>query len=104
KRQLLISLKAPQQSPRRKLSSVDAAPTAVPPGQIPRRAGWKVLRYIVDAGRAPGLAAQQSRQRHPSAAPQAEALDRLVAINGAGRQVTAVVADQRRQAMPVEPD
>ena len=42
-------------------------------------------RHIVDAGCAPWLAAQDPRQRHPSAAPQAEALDRFVAIHRAGR-------------------
>jgi hypothetical protein len=83
---------------------VDAAPSPEPPWQIPSRARRFCLGHVVDPGGAPGLAAQQPRQGHPSAAPQPEALDRLIAIDRTGRQVTAVVSDQRRQGMPVNPD
>ena len=83
---------------------VDAAPASEPPRQIPARARRFCQRHVVDPRRAPGLAAQQPRQRHPSAAPQPEALDRLVAIDRTGRQMAAVVTDQRRQRVPVNPD
>jgi hypothetical protein len=84
--------------------AVDAAPASVAPWQIPARTRRRDERHIVDAGCAPRLAAQDPRQRHPSAAPQAEAFDRFVAIHRTCRQVPAVVADQRRQRVPVDPD
>jgi len=83
---------------------VDAAPAPEPPWRVPSRAGRSGQRHVVDSRRAPGLAAQQPRQGHPSAAPQTEALDRLIAIARTGRQMPAVVTDQRRQRMPVNPD
>jgi hypothetical protein len=83
---------------------IDAAPSSKTPGQIPARAGRRGRRDIVDAGGAPGLAAQQPRQRHPAAGPQSESLDRLVAIDRAGRKVAAVITDQRRQRVSVDPD
>ena len=73
-------------------------------GRYHRAPGGRRQRHVVDARRAPGLAAQQPRQRHPAAAPQAETFDRLVAIDRAGRQMPAVVADQRRQRVPIDPD
>jgi hypothetical protein len=84
--------------------SVDAAPSAESPRQIPSRTWRSRDGHVVDPRSAPGLAAQQSRQGHPSSAPQPEALDRLVGIDRASRQMPAVVADQRRQGMPVNPD
>jgi hypothetical protein len=83
---------------------VDATPAAVAPGQIPARPRRSRCRNVVYARRAPGLAAQQPRQRHPSAAPKTKAFDRFVGIGRAGRQMPAVVADQRRQRVPIEPD
>jgi hypothetical protein len=83
---------------------VDPAPPPEAPRQIPSRARWSGQRHVVDPRRAPRLAAQQPRQGHPSAGPQPKALDRLVAIDRAGRQVTAVVSDKRRQRVPVKPD
>jgi hypothetical protein len=83
---------------------IDAAPAAVAPGQVPARVRWFHGRNIVDARRAPGLTAQQPRQRHPSAAPQAETLDCFVGIDRAGRQMPAVVADQQRKRVPIESD
>jgi hypothetical protein len=83
---------------------VDAAPTAKPPRQTPSRAGWRPLRHVVDPGGPPRLAAQQPRQRHPAAAPQTESLDCLVGVHRAGRQMAAVVADQRRQGVLIDPD
>jgi hypothetical protein len=95
-------LKAPQRSFLR--WCVDAAPSPVTPGQIPARAGRRVQRHIVDARGAEGMAAQQPRQGHPSSRPQSEALDRFVAIDRAGRQMTAVVTDQRRQRVAIQPN
>jgi hypothetical protein len=40
------------------------------------------------------MTAKQTRQRHPTARPQAKTLDRLIGIVGAGRQMTAVLADE----------
>jgi len=84
--------------------SVDAAPAPIAPRQIPTRARRRLLRHIVDARCAKGVAAQQPCQRHPSASPQAEPRNRLLTIGRAGWQVTAIVTDKRRQRVPVEPD
>jgi hypothetical protein len=83
---------------------VDAAPPAESPRQIPSRAGRSCEGHVVDPRSAPGLAAQQSRQGHPSSAPQPETFDRLVGVDRTSRQVPAVVANQRRQGMAVNPD
>jgi hypothetical protein len=88
----------------RSLRRVDAAPASKPPRQIPSRARRPCQRHVVDPGCTPRLAAQQPRQRHPPSVPQAETLDRLIGINRAGRQMPAVVTDQRRQSVPVNPD
>ncbi len=60
--------------------------------------------HVVDSRCAERIAAKQSRERHPAAGPQPEPFDRLVAIDRAGRQVPAIVADQRRERVAVEPD
>jgi hypothetical protein len=86
------------------LGCVDAAPAPEAPRQIPSRAIRFRQRHIVDSRSAPGLTTQQPRQRHPAAAPQAETCDRLVGIDRTGRQMPAVVSDQRRQRVPVDPD
>ncbi len=74
------------------LRRVDPAPASEPPRHIPSRARRSCQRHVVYTRGAPGLAAQQPRQRHPSAAPQAETPDRLVAIDRTGRQMAAVVS------------
>ena len=86
------------------LRRVDPAPSSEPPRQIPSRTRRLCRRHVIDSGSAPGLAAQQPRQGHPSSTPQSETLDRLVAVNRTGRQMAAVVTDQRRQRVPVNPD
>jgi len=83
---------------------VDATPASVAPGEIPACRLRRSERYVVDARRAEGIAAQEARERHPAACPQTEPLDRLVTIDGAGRQVPAVKADKWRQRVPVQPD
>src|SRR5262245_36585598 len=50
------------------------------------------------------MTAEQPGERHPAAAPQAESLDRFVCIDRAGRQMAAVVADERRERMTINPD
>ena len=94
----------PHAFPDHALGRVDAAPASVPPWQVPTRAGRPRRRHVVDAGSAPGLAAQQPRQGHPAATPQSEALDRLVAIDRTGRQMAAIEPDQRRQRVTIDPD
>ncbi len=50
---------------------VDATPACVAPRRIPARAGGIVAATLSIPESAPGLAAQQPRQRHPAAGPQA---------------------------------
>ena len=88
----------------RRSRAVDAAPASVAPRQIPSRPRRPGRWNIVDAGSAEGMAAQYPRQRHPSTAPQSETFDRFVAVHRACRQVPAIVADQQRQRVPVNPD
>ena len=83
---------------------VDSAPASIAPRQIPMRALWFSLWDVVDARRSERLTAQQARKRHPASRPQTVSIDRFVGIDGAGRQVSAVVADEWRQRMPVDPD
>ena len=77
---------------------IGPAPACVAPRHIPARFFRQRLRHEIEPGRAPRLAAQQPRQRHPAAGPQAEAIERLIGIVGAGRQMPAAKADQRRRA------
>jgi hypothetical protein len=81
---------------------VHATPSPIAPWQIPARPRRQSLRDKIETGRSPRVAAQQARQRHPSARPQAETVDRLVGIVGAGRKVPAAGADQPRQRVSVE--
>jgi len=83
---------------------VDAAPASIAPRKIPPRISGLGGRHVVDTGCAPRLAAQQTRQRHPSTSPQAELRDGLIAIDRTCRKVPAVVADERRERMPINPD
>src|SRR5882724_6211463 len=73
------------------LRRVRPTPPSEQPGQVPARSVRPFQRHVVDARAAPGVAAQQPRQRHPAAAPQAEPLDDLIGIDRAGWQVTAIV-------------
>jgi hypothetical protein len=83
---------------------IDAAPAAETPRRVPARAPRRCRRHAVDARRAPGLAAQQARQRHPASTPETKPLDCLIAINRTGRQMPTVIANQRRQRVTVNPD
>src|ERR1044072_5240217 len=76
-------------------------PFPEPPRRIPVCAARRLVRHAVDAGCAPWLAAQQPRKRHPAAGPPAVAVERLVGIFGAGRQMTAMKADQRRERVAI---
>src|SRR5579885_889434 len=50
------------------------------------------------------MTAHDARERHPSAGPQAEARDRLVAVFRACRQMPAAPADQWRKRVAIDPD
>src|SRR5262249_51038294 len=50
------------------------------------------------------MAAEQPRGRHPASRPQAEAPDRLFGIGRAGRQVSALEADEPGKRVAVELD
>src|SRR5262245_52433709 len=50
------------------------------------------------------MAAEEPRQRHPAARPQAEAPDRLIGVLRAGRQVPALKADQGREGVAIDSD
>ena len=86
------------------LARIDATPASEPPWQIPARPVGFCRGHVVDSRSAEWLTAQQPRQRHPSAGPQSETPDRFIGIDRAGRQMPAVVPDQRRERVPVEPD
>jgi hypothetical protein len=86
------------------LWSIYSAPSSKSPRQIPCCAGRLCQRHIVDARGSPRLTSQQPRQSHPSAAPEAEALDSFVGVCRTGWKVAAIVTDQRRQRVPIDPD
>ena len=48
------------------------------------------------------MTAQQARERHPGAGPQAIAVERLVGIFRAGRQMATMEADQGRERVTVD--
>src|SRR6185437_13650466 len=81
---------------------VDPAPAPVAPRQVPSRPGRQCLRHKIEARCAEWMAAQQPRKRHPSAGPQAKAFERLVAVDRAGRKMTAIIADQRREGVAIK--
>ena len=85
----------------RRGSVARATPAAVAPRRIPVRAGAAPARHAVDARRAPRLAAHQTRERHPATGPQAVAVERLVGIFRAGRQMAAMEADERRERVVI---
>jgi hypothetical protein len=75
------------------------APRHIPPCLLRQRVG-----HEIEPVGAPRMAAQQSRQSHPAAGPQAEALDRLVSIVRAGRQVPAIETNKRRERVAIDFD
>ena len=83
---------------------VRPAPAAIGPRPIPCRPCRQFLADDVDARCPAGVAAADPRQPDPAAAPQAEALDRLVGIGRAARPVPALPPDQRREAELVPAD
>jgi len=78
------------------------APASISPRQVPARTARQGPRNEVQSRRPQGMAAAEARERHPPAGPQAEARQRLVGIFRAGRQVAAMVADQRREGVSVD--
>ena len=81
---------------------VRAPPSPVAPGLPPMRGFGQGGGHEIEPVRAPGLAADDSRERHPGARPQSKTADRFVGIFRAARQVTAARPDQRRQREAVE--
>src|SRR5215470_233311 len=77
---------------------VDAAPVAITPWQVPTCARGRGARHEVQARGSERMAAQKAGEGHPAAGPETVALDRLVGILRAARQVAAVVTDDRRQS------
>src|SRR5207244_12611705 len=71
----------------------------IPAGFSGQRGG-----HEIEPGAAERMAAQQPRQRHPAAGPQAKPADRLVGVFRAGRQVPAMPADQRREGVAIDLD
>jgi len=78
------------------------APASISPRQVPARTARQGLRNEVQSRRPQRMAAAEARERHPPAGPQAEARQRLVGIFRAGRQVAAMVADQRGEGVSVD--
>src|SRR5690606_31905917 len=74
------------------------------PGRPPMRLGRQGLRHEIEAVRAPGMASENARHRHPAARPQAEAADGFVGIFRAAWQMPAARAEQRRQRVAVNSD
>ena len=83
---------------------VGAVPARVAPGQIPPRLLRQRVGHEIEPMRAPRLAAQQPREGHPAARPQAIAVDRLVGVVRAGRQMPAMKTDQRRERVAIRLD
>ncbi len=80
---------------------IGPAPSRVAPRPVPARVWRSHLWYEIESRCAERLAAQKPRQRDPCAGPQSEAVERLVGIMRAGRQVPAAKADHRRQRIAV---
>ena len=83
---------------------VGAVPARVAPGQIPPRLLRQRVGHEIEPTRAPRLAAQQPREGHPAARPKAIAVDRLVGIVRAGRQVPAIETNKRRERVAIDFD
>lgn len=81
---------------------VHASPLSIAPGQIPAGACRRGRRNVIEARRAPRVAAQQPCQSHPTPSPQPEARKCLVGILGASRDMPAMEPDQRRKSDPVK--
>src|SRR6476659_243944 len=66
------------------------------------RALGRRLGDAIEPGCAPWMTAQEPRERHPGAGPQPVAVERLVRVLGAGRKVTAMETDKRRERIAVD--
>lgn len=82
---------------------VHASPLSIAPGEIPAGPRRRVRRHVIEARRAPGVAAQQPCQGHPAPGPQPEAGECLVGVLGAGRDVSAMEPDEWRKGDLVKP-
>ena len=73
----------------------------VAPRHEPARTRRRRGRHEVEPRCPPRMTAAQPRQNHPAAGPEPVAIERLVGIVGAGRQVPALKADQCREAVAI---
>jgi hypothetical protein len=80
---------------------IRAAPAAITPRHIPARIAGQRARHEIETGGAERMAAGEPGRGHPATGPQAESADRLLGIFGAGRQVPAVPAEERRKRVVV---
>lgn len=74
------------------------------PRRPPAHVGGEFLRHRIDTPCAARTAAPDAKQRQPPARPKPMAGDRLVAIFGTGRHMTAGVSDQAGERQLVESD
>src|SRR6516162_432678 len=79
-------------------------PAPIAPWTRPGGAGGGPTGRRIVARAAPRVATADSRRSHPGAGPKAVPLDRLVGIGRAGRQVSALPANQARERELVETD
>jgi len=79
-------------------------PAPIAPGQVPTGVARRNIRDKIQTRIAPGVAAHQSRERHPAAGPKAMPLQCLVRVLRTSGQVSAVEPDQRRQRETIELD
>jgi hypothetical protein len=61
-------------------------------------------RHEIEAGRAEGMTAAEACQRHPPTRPQAEAIDRLIGIARACRQMPTFESDQSGERVAIDLD
>src|SRR5436309_15770743 len=82
-------------------AAVRSTPAPVAPGQIPARPVRQSVGDEVEPRGSPGMASRQPGERYPGARPKTEALDCLVGVGGAGRQMPAMESDQRGERVAI---
>ena len=84
------------------MQCVGAAPACVTPRKKPDGAARFFAGHKIQAGGAPGLAAQQSCERHPTACPQSKSGQGFIRIFRTGRQMATVEPDQRGEGVAID--